>query len=133
MKVGASSVPVPFSVIVAGLFLALLVMIRPPVSGPCMVGVKDTVTVQLLFAGSTPVHPSVTTAKSPEVATLLIVSPTEFGLVTVAVLVALVMPTWVLAKVMVGERVIDACTPVPLRLTVCGLFGLLDGMVAVPV
>src|SRR5579862_3319716 len=133
VKVGATSVPVPFSVIVAGLFLALLVMFRPPVSAPCTLGVKDTVTLQLLFAGSTPVHPSVTTAKSPEVATLLIVSPTEFELVKVAVLVALVMPTWVLAKVMAGERVSDAWTPVPARLTVCGLFGLLDGMVAVPV
>ena len=133
LNVGAASVPVPFSVIVAGLFLALLVMIKPPVSAPCMLGVKDTVTVQLLFAGSTPVHPSVTTAKSPEVATLLIVIPTEFGFVTVAVLVALVAPTWVLANTRLPERVIDACRPVPLRLTVCGLFGPLEGIVAVPV
>ena len=78
VNVGAASVPVPFSVIVAGLFLALLVMIKPPVSAPCIVGLKVAVTVQLLLAGRTPVHPSVTTAKSPEVATLLIVSPTEF-------------------------------------------------------
>jgi hypothetical protein len=45
------------------------------------------------------VHPSVTIAKSPEVATLLIVSPTEFGFVSLAVLVGLVPPTWG-----VGER-----------------------------
>lgn len=133
LKVGAASVPVPFNTIVAGLFLALLVMVRPPVSAPGMVGVNDTATVQLVLAGSTPVHPSVTTAKSPEVATLLIVIPTEFGLVTVAVLLALVTPTCVLAKAMLGESVIDACRPVPLRLTVCGLFGPLEGMVIEPV
>jgi len=63
---------------VAGLFLALLVTIRLPVSAPCIVGLNASVTVQLVLAASTPVHPSATTAKSPEVATLLMVSPTEF-------------------------------------------------------
>ena len=48
-------------------------------------------------------------------------------------MVALVPPTWVLANAMLGERLIDACRPVPLSLTVCGLFGLLEGIVAVPV
>ena len=46
-NVGARSVPVPFSTIVAGLFLALLVMVRLPVRVPCAVGVKVTPTVQL--------------------------------------------------------------------------------------
>ena len=63
---------------------------------PEAVGLKSTVTVQLLFAASTPVHPSATIAKSPEMPTLLMVNPTELILVTVAVLVALVWPTVVL-------------------------------------
>src|ERR1700722_19160977 len=128
-----ASVPVPFKVIVAGLFLALLVMIRPPVSAPCTVGLNVSVTVQLVLAGRTPVHPSLKIAKSPEVATLLIVSPTEFGFVRVALLIGLPAPTWVLAKARLGERLREACRPVPARFTVCGLFGPLEGMVAVPV
>jgi len=131
--VSGASVPVPFRAIVAGLFLALLVTIRLPVSAPCIVGLNASVTVQLVLAASTPVHPSATTAKSPEVATLPMVSPTEFELVRVAFLVALVPPTWVLANARLGERVSDAWMPVPARLTVCGLFGPLEGMVAVPV
>lgn len=51
---GAESVPVPCSAIVPGLltvaFLALLVMLRLPVSVPCADGVKVTPTVQLSFA-----------------------------------------------------------------------------------
>ena len=133
VSTSGASVPVPFSAIVAGLFLALLVMIRPPVSAPCIVGSNVSVTVQLELAGRTPVHPSVTIAKSPEVATLLIVSPTEFGFVSVAVLVGLVPPTWVFANARLGERLSDAWRPVPLRLTVCGLFGPLEGIVATPV
>src|SRR5258708_7933265 len=58
MIVGADSVPVPLSEIDPGLFLALLVIVRLPVAAPCMVGLNVVMIVQLLLAGSTPVHPS---------------------------------------------------------------------------
>ena len=46
-SVNAESVPVPLTVIVAGLFLALLVMTRsPPELAPGAVGVKATPIVQ---------------------------------------------------------------------------------------
>ena len=133
ISVGAESVPVPFNVTVAGLFFALLVIVSPPVSAPDTVGSKVRVTVQLLFAANTPLHPSVTIAKSPDTVKPLMVSPTEFGLVNVAVLVGLVPPTTVLAKTWDAGRLIDACRPVPLRLTVCGLLGEAEGIVALPV
>ena len=104
MIVGAESVPLPLSVIDAGLFLALLVKVSVPVAAPCAVGEKVVVTVQLLFAGRTPVHPSFAIAKAPETATLEIVIPTELGFVTVEVLLRLVVPTRVLGNTTVGEK-----------------------------
>jgi len=128
----AESTPVPLCVIDAGLFLALLVKVSRPVTRPCAVGENVVVTVQLLLAGSTPVHPSVAMLNGPEIVTLLIVIPTELGFVTVLVCVALVVPTRVLGKTLVGDRLILPFTPVPLSVTVCGLLGEDDGMVIVP-
>jgi hypothetical protein len=131
-NVGASSVPVPCRLIDAGVFFALLVTVRAPVRAPDAVGLKFTVTVQLLFAGSTPVHPSVTIAKSPEMPTLLMVKPTVLLLVRVAVLVALVWPTIMLPNERVGDRLSNGATPLPLRLTNCGLLGAVEGTVTCP-
>ena len=58
VSTGAVSVPLPCSLIDTGLFLALLVKVRFPVRALCTVGVKVVVTLQLLFGGSTLVHPS---------------------------------------------------------------------------
>ncbi len=132
MTTGAESVPVPLCVIDAGLFLALLVKVSAPVTRPGAVGENVVMTVQLLLAGSTPVHPSFAMLNGPEIVTLLIVIPTELGLLTVAVCVALVWPTRVLGKTLVADRLIFPLTPVPLSVTVCGLLGDDDGMVIVP-
>jgi hypothetical protein len=128
----ADSVPVPLSVIDAGLFLALLVKVKAPVTRPCAVGEKVTVTVQLLFAATVPVHPSVAIANGPEVATPVIVAPTELGFVTVAVEVGLVEPTRVLGNVIVGEKLIKPFTPAPLSVTNCGLLGAVEGNSRLP-
>jgi hypothetical protein len=128
-----ASVPFPCIAIETGLFLVLLTMVRDPMRVPCAVGLKLAVTMQLLFAGRTPVHPSVTIPKSPDGVTLEMVSATELELVRVAVLVALVDPTNVVGNTMVVETPSSPWTPVPLSVTICGLLGASEGMLTVPV
>jgi hypothetical protein len=55
-----------------------------------------------------------------------------FGLVIVTVLVALVLPTIVLANVTLTDWLINPATPVPLSVTTFGLVGELEGIVSAP-
>lgn len=146
---GAESVPAPCSAIIAGLFEALLVMVRLPVRVPCAVGLKVTPTVHEAGGGVGPVDPAgprmvapdrlqglvpiFCVPKSPDTAMLLTVIATALGFVSVAVLtVALVVPTRVLGNKMLGERLINPARPVPLSATVCGLLEAFEGMFSVP-
>ena len=132
-KVGASSVPVPVRLLVPPELLKLPLNVRVPVAAPVAVGLKVTVSVQLLFAASTPVHPSLMIAKLPDTATLLMVTAIALLFFTVATLVPLVRPTTTLPKAVVGGRVIDGATPAPLSVTVFGAFAAPEGTFAVPV
>lgn len=147
-NVGARSVPVPFSAIVAGLFLALLAICRVPVRVPCAVGAKITPIVQfVLESGSVPAGcrmvplrqgftptPVVVVLKSPVGVTLSTVIATELGLDSVAILtVALESPTTVLVNKMLVETPINPARPVPLSAIDCGLLEELELNDSVPV
>ena len=101
-KVGASSVPVPVRLLVPPELLKLPLNVRVPVAAPVAVGLKVSVSVQLLFAASTPVHPSLMIAKLPDTATLLMVTAIALLFFTVAILVPLVRPTTTLPKAVAG-------------------------------
>ena len=94
-------------------------MVSVPVRVPAAVGVKVTVTLQLLPAATEEVH-VVVSAKSPVTVTPLFVTAVVPVLVTVTDMPALVVPVaccgnWRL----LGETVTDApaVVPVPVRLT----------------
>lgn len=137
----AESVPVPFSVIEAGLLLALLMMVTLPLRVPCAVGVKVTPIVQLAPPARMVeplrlqgVPPTGVRPKSPDGVMLVTVSPTELGFVIVPVLtVALVVPTWVLGNTELGEKLIRPATPLPVAVITLGLFLASEGTLAAPV
>ncbi len=140
-SVSAESVPVPRIGIVAGLFLALLVMVRVPVRLPCAVGVNVTLTVHEASGGDTdplgprtaPLQVSSSVLKSPDAVTLPTVRATALGFVSVAVLtVALSLPTRVLVNNIAGETLISPAMPVPERVNIFGLLEAFEGMLSVP-
>jgi hypothetical protein len=89
----AWAAPVPESGTVCGLFAALSVIVRLPVSGPSWVGVKVTLIVQLFPAASVLPQVVLFLAKSPLVAMLLMSSVTVATFLTVTIFAGLVMPT----------------------------------------
>jgi hypothetical protein len=98
-RLAAAPRPVPVSVTVCGLIVALLVMVSEPVLVPMAVGVKVTLKEQAPLAaiGEQDTHVSLS-AKSPEATTPVTISPAAPTLVRVAVCGALVAPTAWLAN-----------------------------------
>jgi hypothetical protein len=146
-KVGFTSVPVPLSVIIEGLFPASLLTTRVSEHGPGEVGAKLTSTVHVAGGGVGPVdplgpriaplQPSLLTCM-PQLSTnamLVTVSSTGvgLGLLIVTVLAALVLPTTVLGKLTVSDWLIDPAMPVPLSDTNCVPPGESEGKLIVPV
>ena len=111
----------PVRLTMCGLPAALSLIVTAPVRAPVAVGVNLTLIVQLAFTASDERH-VVVSEKSPLMATLLIASAAVPPLVWVTVCAALVVPTVRETKVrLVGDRFAIGATPVPVRLTVCGL------------
>lgn len=118
MTVEEEEVPVPVRLMVCGLLLALSVMVTVPVRVPVAVGWKVTLMVQLPPAVTEPPQLLVW-AKSPLIATLVIVRAVVPLLVRVEVKALLVCPTVVLGKVReAGDTLaVGVVTPVPVRAT----------------
>lgn len=134
VAVTLKSQPVPLSVTMWGLPLALSVMVRLPARAPVVVGVMVTLMTQVLEPAVADkvlglmghaVAPVLVAAKSPEAAMELIVSGPVPELVSVTGMDALAVVTICGLKVRVlVERVtagVGAGVPLPLRLTMCGL------------
>jgi hypothetical protein len=114
--------PVPLRLIVCGLPVPDDVIVTAPVRVPAAVGVKVTVTVQVLFWVSVAAH-VVVRLKSPVAAETEI--PVTVPLFAVSVTVWPVLVVFVTWLVYVSEPVdspkAGGRTPVPVRLIVCGL------------
>ncbi len=124
--------PVPVRLVVCGLLPALSVTVSVPVRVPTTVGVKVTLTVHFALL-ATDVPQVFVCAKSPVTLTLSIVNAAVILFVNVTVVGLLVVPTVRLLNVTFAGDSVTACTPVPLRLTVCGLLLALSVMVTAPV
>lgn len=96
---------------------------------------KTTPKVQVPLAGTeVPLHRSLTMVKSPAGATLVTLSETLLGLVSVTVFAALATSTGCWPKLrLMGEKVGFTRMPLPDRLTFCGLFEAASVNVNVPV
>ena len=128
--------PVPPRLTFCGLFEALSVKVSVPVAAPAAVGVNVTPTAQLAPAARLVPHVLLEIAKGPLISTLEIVRVVLWRLVRVTVTGALVVFTATVPKFNeLADRVTGELEllPVPLRLTVCGLFPALSVKVSVPV
>lgn len=128
LKVTNGAAPVPDRFTVCGLPAALSATLSAPVRFPVVVGVNVTLMVQEEVAARMPgqlfVSAKSPVAVMPEITRLAL---PEF--VSVTVCGVLVLPTACDTKArLVGDSVTagTAATPVPVRLTVCGLFGALS-------
>ena len=101
-----------------------------PVRVPARTGVKLTLTLQLLPEVRD--EQLVVSAKSPVAVTLLTLTAVVPVFVTVTVWPTLVVPTVAVPRFRLPAERVTAALPVPLRLTVCGLFGALSLNVSVP-
>jgi hypothetical protein len=112
------------------------VKVTVPLAAPVDVGVNVTPTVQLAPPATLVPQVLLEIAKAPLIPTLVIERDELWRLVSVTVTAALVVPTVTvprfsaLADSVTGELEV---LPVPLRLTVCGLFPALSVKVNVPV
>jgi hypothetical protein len=124
--------PVPVRDTVCGLPEALSVMVRAPVRVPLAVGVKVTLTVQLVLTAR--LAPQLLLcAKSPLAVMLVMLAAAVPVFDTVTGCDALLLPSTCAAKVSVlVDNVMTGAVPVPVRETLCGLFEALSVMVSVP-
>jgi hypothetical protein len=116
------STPVPLKSIVCGLPAPDEVIVIAPVRVPAAVGVKVTVTVQVLFWARVAVH-VVVRLKSPVAAETAMPVTLPLFAVRVTVCEALVVFVFWLAKISELDVRPNAggSTPVPVKLIVCGL------------
>jgi hypothetical protein len=129
----AKSSPVPLSVTVWGLLLALSVNVSVPLRLPVALGVKVTLMVQLA-PGANELAQVLVWAKSPLVVRVSGVRAPLPVSVRVRVCGALVVETvWPGKLKVVTEKLATGATPVPLSATVWGLFPAKSVMVSVPV
>ncbi len=131
-----AELPVPLRLTFCGLFEALSVKVSVPLAAPVAVGVKVTPTAQLAPAARLVPQVLLEIAKGPLIPTLEMVRAVFWRLVRVTVTAALVLPTATVPKFNeLADRVTGELEllPVPLRLTVCGLFPALSVKVSVPV
>jgi len=131
-----AELPVPLRLTFCGLFEAVSVKVSVPVAAPVAAGVNVTPAAQLAPAARLVPHVLLAIAKGPLIPRLEMVRAVLWRLVSVMVTAALVLPTATvprfneLADRVTGELEVP---PVPLRLTVCGLFPALSVKVSVPV
>src|SRR5579864_199650 len=128
--------PVPVRAMVCGLPVALSETVIVPGWLPTAMGVNVTLMVQFALAATE--APQVFVCVYSELATILVmVNAAVPGLVSVTVCAALgVLTVWLPNARLVGDKLAagpDAAVPVPVRLTVCGLFAALSVKVIVPV
>jgi hypothetical protein len=117
--------PVPLRLTVCGLFDALSVNVSVPARVPAAVGENVTPTLHSAPAAMLAPQVLLAIAKSPVAAMLVNVSAVFSLLVRVTSFAAVVLPSKADPKLkLVAERVTGS-TPVPVRLTVCGLVGAL--------
>jgi hypothetical protein len=109
-------VPVPLSTNVCGLLAALSAIVRVPLIVPELLGVKVTLTVQVLLAAMVPVQVAADTAKSP-LAEMVPMVKAAFELVSVIVFAVAVDPIAVLGKVIVAGESVTGGKPLPERFT----------------
>ena len=132
-KLAAAPSPAPLRVTVWGLLLALSVSVSVPVRFPVAVGVKVTLIVATAPAATEPAQVLVW-AKSPLVVIVRGVRTPAPVLVSASVCGGLEVETVCPAKLrLVAERLTTGARPVPLRVTVWGLFLALSVSVSVPV
>jgi hypothetical protein len=114
--------PVPLKLIVCGLPAPEDVTVIAPVRVPAAAGVNVTVIVQVLFCASVVVQ-VVVRLKSPVAAEMAILLTPPLFAVSVTVCDALVVFVFWLANISELEVSpnVGGSTPVPLKLTVCGL------------
>jgi hypothetical protein len=136
-KLTVGPVPVPVKLTVCGLPLALSVNEMLPEAMPIAVGLKVNATVQDPDAGTElaaeQVVPDGTIAKGPDTPMAVKVRLVLPVLVSVTVWGGLVVPTGSDGKVSGADNPTMGPVPVPVRLTVCGLFKALSEMVREPV
>lgn len=131
-----AELPVPLRLTFCGLPEALSVKVSAPEAVPVAVGVNVTPTLQLAPAARLVPQVLPAIAKGPVIPTLEIVSGVLWRLVSVTLTGALVLPTATVPKFnALADKVTDEfeLLPVPLRVTVCGLFPALSVKVSVPV
>lgn len=131
MDVNATAFPVPVRLITCGLLLAPSVIVIAPVLVPAAVGENVMLIVHFVFAASDVPHVFVS-PKSPDATILVMATLTDSLFVKFAVLALLVEPTNVPPNVMLEGNAVIANTPVPVKLTVCGLPLALSENVNVP-
>jgi len=131
-----AALPVPLRLTFWGLVEALSVKVSVPLAAPVAVGVNVTPTAQLAPAAWLVPQVLLAIAKGPLIPTLEIVRAVLWRLVSVTVTAALVLLTATVPKFNeLADRVTGELEllPVPLRLTVCGLFPAPSVKVSVPV
>ncbi len=131
-----AALPVPLRVTFCGLFEALSVKVNVPLAAPVVVGVNVIPTAQLAPAATLVPQVLLAIAKGPLIPTLEILRAVPWRLVKVTITAALVLPTTTVPRFNeLADRVTGELEllPVPLRLTVCGLFPALSVKLSVPV
>jgi hypothetical protein len=129
----SSYLPVPVRFEVCGLPTALSFTWSAPERKPVCVGLNTTLMVQLPLPARVEPHVVAETAKSPVVDGEMPVKEDVPLFFSVNVLATLVPPTAVLAKFALAGVNVACGVPVPVKETLCGLFGALSVMVTAPV
>src|SRR5437899_2408587 len=133
LTMGAGAAPVPVRLMVCGLPAMLSVIVTAPVRMPVAVGVNVTLMVQLAPA-ATDVPQVLVCMKSPLATMLVTLSATFPVLFSVTDCAALVeRKCRFLNARQFGETLTPVASPVPVRLTDCGLPAALSVMLIAPV
>ena len=114
--------PVPVRLEVCGLLLALSDTCKAPVVVPVAFGVNTTSMLQVALEVSCVPHVVEETLKLPVVVIMMFLRITFWWLSSLNTFAALVVPTFVFGNVAVAGVNTTGASPVPLNVTVCGLF-----------
>lgn len=120
-RYGSGIVPVPVSVAICGLLLALSVTVTEPLDKPGLVGAKVTAIlhVVLAFRDAGQLSPS---ENGPVDKMFVILKETDELLVRVSTCGALAAPTFVSANdTELGDRLAAGAIPIPVSMVTCGL------------
>ena len=112
----------PVRLEVCGLLLAESVTCKVPVAVPTAVGVNTTLILHVALEVNCAAHVVDETLNSPVVVMTMFLRIVLWWLSSVNTFAALVAPTVVFANVAVAGVNTTGASPVPLNVTVCGLF-----------